>query len=106
MCGYGTVFLVFSERVRTEGLVTRNDGESMLKPFHVLCPMVVLAEQKYFDLGGVCRVAEHFGIKCGVDSNDLMFNWPNNSAFKCGEVCVVAFVITGLWMMIRSLITR
>ena len=39
-------FFVFTERVRTEGLVARNEGESLLKLFHVMYHMDISAEQK------------------------------------------------------------
>ena len=53
--GYGRVF-VFIERVGTESLVARNNGEITLNPSHVLYSMDMLAEQKCFDLGGACNV--------------------------------------------------
>ena len=78
-------FFAFAERMRKEGLVARHAEEPTLKPFKVMYPMDMSAEQKCFDLGGACKVAEYFCIKCAASSNDLMFCWPVDSEFRCGE---------------------
>ena len=73
------IFFAFATRMRTEGLVARHDGEQTLKPFQVVYPMNMSAEQKCFDLGGACKVKEHFCIKCALPSSDLMFHWEEGS---------------------------
>ena len=72
-------FFAFVEQMRKEGLVARHTGEPTLKPFHVLYPMDMSAEQKCFDLEGACKVKEHFCIKCALPSSDLMFHWEEGS---------------------------
>ena len=51
--------------------------------------MYMYAEQNFFDLGGACKVKEHFCIKCTLPSSDLMFHWEEGSEYRCGaELCV------------------
>ena len=78
-------FFMFTDRIRKRGLVTRHGEEPLLKPFDVLYPMGMSAEQTCFDLGGACKAAEYVCIKCSDISSNLLFCWPTDSEFICEE---------------------
>jgi hypothetical protein len=55
-------------------------------PFDVTFPMDLSAEQKCFNLGGACKSAKHFCIKCATKLRKETFFWENVSRHTCGGV--------------------
>ena len=82
-------FFEFGNRVSREGLVGRTEGEATLVPFNVTFPMDMSAEQKCFDLGGACKSARFFCIKCATELRKETYFWGKDSGHSCGSVSCV-----------------
>ncbi len=76
-------FFEFGNRVSREGLVGRTEGEATLVPFNVTFPMDMSAEQKCFDLGGACKSAKFFCIKCSTELRKETYFWGKDSGHSC-----------------------
>ena len=103
-------FFEFGNRVASHGLVARFDDEETLVPFDVTFPMDMSAEQKCFNLGGACKSATHFCIKCATELRKETFFWEKGSGHSCGGSVVKVVggsdVDTWLLMMTQNWIGR
>ena len=85
-------FFEFGNRVSRDGLVARTEDEATLVPFDVTFPMDMSAEQKCFNLGGACKSAKFFCIKCATELRKETYFWEKDSGHSCGSVYCVAGV--------------